>query len=59
MTQAALDTSRSQIAEPTVVACIADIIKKIQFAASPGGYETRRSIRSTSTRATDGATHNP
>jgi hypothetical protein len=36
-----LDSSRSQIVEPTVVACISDIIKKIQFAPSPGGFETK------------------
>jgi hypothetical protein len=41
VTQAAIDASRSQIVEPTVVACITDIIKKVQFAASPGGYETK------------------
>jgi len=41
VTQAALDSSRSQIVEPTVVACVSDIIKKVQFAASPGGFETR------------------
>jgi hypothetical protein len=41
VTQAALDGSRSQIVEPTVVACVSDIIKKVQFAASPGGFETR------------------
>jgi hypothetical protein len=41
VTQASLDTSRSQIVEPTVVACVSDIIKKVQFAASPGGYETK------------------
>ncbi len=41
VTQAAVDTSRSQIVEPTVVACVSDIIKKVQFAASPGGFETR------------------
>lgn len=38
-----LDTARSQIMEPTVGACVVDIIKKIQFASSPGGYETRAS----------------
>jgi hypothetical protein len=43
VTQTSLDSSRSQIAEPTVVACISDLIKKVQFAASPGGYETRAS----------------
>jgi hypothetical protein len=41
VTQVSSDTSRSQIAEATVVACVADIIKKIQFAASPGGFETK------------------
>ena len=41
VTQTSLDGSRSQIVEPTVVACVSDIIKKVQFAASPGGYETR------------------
>jgi hypothetical protein len=41
VTQVSLDSSRSQIVEPTVVACISDIIKKVQFAASQGGYETR------------------
>jgi hypothetical protein len=41
VTQAGLDTSRSQIVEPTVVACTATIIKNIQFAASPGGFETK------------------
>ncbi len=41
VTQISSDTSRSQIAEPTVVACVADIIKKIQFASSPGGFETK------------------
>lgn len=38
-----LDTARSQIVEPTVGACVVGIIKKIQFASSPGGYETRAS----------------
>ena len=37
-----LDASRSQIVEPTVVACVSDIIKKVQFAPSPGGFETQR-----------------
>jgi hypothetical protein len=41
VTQVSLDASRSQIVEPTVVACVSDIIKKVQFAASAGGYETR------------------
>ena len=41
VTQVSLDTSRSQIVEPTVVSCISDIIKKIQFAPSQGGFETK------------------
>src|SRR5580658_8062370 len=35
------DTSRSQIVEPTVVACVVKIIQGIQFAPSPGGFETK------------------
>jgi hypothetical protein len=35
------DTSRSQITEPSVVACVVKIIQGIQFAASPGGFETK------------------
>ena len=35
------DTSRSQITEPGVVACIVKIIQSIQFAASPGGFESK------------------
>jgi hypothetical protein len=41
VSQVGLDGSRSQISEPTVIACISDIIKKVQFAASPGGFETK------------------
>jgi hypothetical protein len=41
VTQAGVDSSRSQIVEPTVVACVTDIIKKVQFAPSPGGFETK------------------
>jgi hypothetical protein len=41
VTQVSLDTSRSQIVEPTVVECVSAIIKKIQFAPSQGGFETR------------------
>jgi hypothetical protein len=41
VTQFSEDTSRSQITEPGVVACVGNVIKKIQFAASPGGYETK------------------
>jgi len=35
------DTTRSQILESTTVACIVKIIQGIQFAASPGGFETK------------------
>jgi outer membrane biosynthesis protein TonB len=41
VTQTSLDSSRSQITETTVVACVSDIVKKIQFAPSPGGFETK------------------
>lgn len=35
------DTSRSQITEASVVACVVKIIQGIQFAPSPGGFETK------------------
>ena len=38
---ASVDTTKSQILEPSVGTCIIDIIKKIKFAASAKGYETR------------------
>jgi hypothetical protein len=41
VTQFSLDTERSQITEPSVVACVGSVIKKILFAPSPGGYETK------------------
>jgi hypothetical protein len=41
VTDTSLDSSRSQIAEPTLVSCLAGIIKKLQFAASPGGFESK------------------
>jgi hypothetical protein len=41
VTQVSEDVERSQITEPTVVACVAGVIKKIAFASSPGGYETK------------------
>jgi hypothetical protein len=41
VTQVSVDSARSQIAEPGVVACVGDVIRKIQFAASPGGFETK------------------
>ena len=43
VSQAALDAARSQITEPSVVTCVLEIIRKIQFAPSPGGFETRAS----------------
>jgi hypothetical protein len=41
VTHASSDVARSQIIEPSVVACITDIIVKIQFAPSQRGFETR------------------
>jgi hypothetical protein len=41
VTQISEDMERSAITEPSVVACVVGVIKKIQFAASPGGYETK------------------
>jgi hypothetical protein len=41
VTQASSDLARSQIVEPSIVACITDIILKIQFAPSQRGFETR------------------
>jgi len=41
VTDASVDTTKSQILEPTVGTCIIDVIKKIKFAASAKGYETR------------------
>ena len=38
---AEVDTTKSSILEPTVGQCIIDIIKKIKFAASPKGFESR------------------
>jgi hypothetical protein len=37
---ASVDTTKSTILEPSVGACIIDVIKKIKFAASPTGRET-------------------
>jgi hypothetical protein len=59
VTQAALDSSRSQIVEPSVVACVTDIIKKVQFAPSPGGYETRAFYPFNFHPHRGGATHAP
>lgn len=41
VTDASVDTAKSTILEPSVGACIVDIIKKIKFAPSGKGYETR------------------
>jgi hypothetical protein len=41
VTQISEDLERSEITEPSVVACVVGVIRKIQFAASPGGYETK------------------
>lgn len=41
VTDASVDTTKSQILEPGVGACVVDVIKKIKFAASAKGYETR------------------
>jgi TonB family protein len=41
VTDASVDSSKSTINEPGVGACIVDIIKKIKFAPSKGGFETR------------------
>jgi hypothetical protein len=43
VTAVGTDTSRSQISEPSLVSCLGDVIKKVQFAPSPGGYETKAS----------------
>ncbi len=41
VTRVASDSARSQIAEPAVAKCIGEVIKKIRFAPSPGGFETK------------------
>ncbi|MBX3197316.1 MAG: AgmX/PglI C-terminal domain-containing protein [Labilithrix sp.] len=41
VTDASVDTTKSQILEPGVGACVVEVIKKIKFAESKGGYETR------------------
>lgn len=43
VTKTSLDIARSTISEPTLVACISEVIKRIQFAPSPGGFETKAS----------------
>jgi hypothetical protein len=41
VTAVSQDTTRSTIVEPGAVACIAKILQAIQFAPSPGGFETK------------------
>jgi TonB family protein len=41
VTEASVDESKSTIHEPTVGACVAEVIKKIKFAPSKGGFESR------------------
>ncbi len=41
VTNTEIDTSRSDILEPTVGSCVVAIVKKIRFAASPKGFETK------------------
>ncbi len=41
VTDADVDTSHSEIVEPSVGTCIVAIIKKIHFNASPKGFETK------------------
>lgn len=41
VTDASVDTTKSQILEPSVGTCIVDVIKMITFAPSAKGYETR------------------
>jgi len=41
VTDASVDTTKSSILEPSVGQCIIEVIKKIKFAPSAKGYETR------------------
>lgn len=41
VTKTNADVSRSTISEPGVISCVSDVIRKIQFAPSPGGFETK------------------
>jgi hypothetical protein len=41
VTRVASDSARSQITEPAVAKCIGEVIKRIRFAPSPGGFETK------------------
>jgi hypothetical protein len=41
VTDASVDTTKSSILEPSVGACIVDVIKKLKFGPSAKGFETR------------------
>ena len=41
MTDAELDTSRSEIVEPAVVNCVVAIVKRLHFNVSTKGFETK------------------
>lgn len=41
VTNAEVDSSKSAILEPSVQACVVDVIKKLKFAKSEKGFETR------------------
>ena len=41
VTRVATDAARSQITEPVVAMCIGEVIRKIRFAPSRGGFETK------------------
>jgi len=41
VTDASVDSSKSTIHEPSVGNCIVEVIKKVKFAPSKGGFETR------------------
>jgi hypothetical protein len=43
VTTTSLDESRSTITEPSIVDCVGAVIKKIQFAPSQGGFESKAS----------------
>jgi hypothetical protein len=43
VTQVAMDTTHSQILEPSVAACISQVLMKISFAPSQRGFETKAS----------------
>jgi TonB family protein len=43
VTDASVDDSKSTIHEPSVGACVVSVIKRIKFAGSAGGFETRAS----------------